>query len=336
MVPRNGLDGLKVPGDGWRHRRRIATCEHEDPRRNRGFGAGTPRAPPRFVISSDRAARLLFHDRPAALERIAQAAIGERRLVVTLEALDDPGLDLPPPIEADFVGRVADGSVLHVEMQGYRDTGFLSRLLRYHLALVAREPDRRVRSVAIWLVRPPASQRVDRIEIGDVTVRVSVMVLPDVPATRLLSDPELACLAPAADPEGRTSEELCALVAKVLRTHGATWAQRHMAAVAAALHGRYPQMVQAMKTEGLEPIVIVEDLVLYGMDQGYERGIREGVERGIREGRAAMARSMIIDALAERGIDLDEAQRSRIDSETDPDRLREWLRELVAGRALEL
>ncbi|MBI2896957.1 MAG: hypothetical protein HYY06_25590, partial [Deltaproteobacteria bacterium] len=106
-----------------------------------------------------------------------------------------------------------------------------------------------------------------------------------------------------------------------------------------------------MKTEGLEPIVIVEDLVLYGMDQGYERGIREGVERGIREGvergiregvergiregNAAIARA-ILDGLAERGIELDEAARGRIEAESDPERLRGWLRALVAGRPLEL
>jgi hypothetical protein len=90
--------------------------------------------------------------------------------------------------------------------------------------------------------------------------------------------------------------------------------------------------MQAMKTEGLEPIVI-EDLVRFGEDRGYERGLREGTERGLRD-LAALARA-ILDGLVERGVVLDAAQRARIEGETDPARLREWLRAVVAGRAIE-
>src|SRR6185503_4805976 len=98
----------------------------------------------------------------------------------------------------------------------------------------------------------------------------------------------------------------------------ASWAQRHMATVAAILHGRYDPMVQAMRAEGVEP-VLVEDLVRYGEDIGFARGLRVA----------------IFDAVAGRERVIDEAQRRRIETETDPERLRAWLRALVAGQPIE-
>ncbi|MBI2894497.1 MAG: hypothetical protein HYY06_13175 [Deltaproteobacteria bacterium] len=251
------------------------------------------------------------------------------------QTFDDARLDLPSPVEADFVARQADGGILHVEMQGYRDVRFVARLFRYHLALVLRYPDRPVRTVAIWLVKPPSSQRTDCIEMSNVTVRVTTIVVPDLPASTLLSDPVLACFAPAAEPEGRTSRELCRLVARALRANGATWALRNMAAVAAAMHGRYHEMMEAMKAEELQPIVI-EDLVRFGEDRGYERGMREGVERGMREGAAAAIVRAILAVMAQRGIAVDDALRSRIEAESDEARPREWLLALVTGDTIDL
>lgn len=85
-------------------------------------------------------------------------------------------------------------------------------------------------------------------------------------------------------------------------------------------------MMEAMKAEDLEPIVI-EDLVRFGEDRGYERGVREGAA-------SAIARA-ILDILAQRGSVLDDERRCRLDAEKDPGRLREWLLALVAGRPVD-
>ena len=61
------------------------------------------------------------------------------------------------------------------------------------------------------------------------------------------------------------------------------WPERHMAVVAAAMRGRYESMVTAMEQANLEP-VIIEDLVKFGEDRGYERGRLEGKEQGRVEG----------------------------------------------------
>jgi len=159
-----------------------------------------------------------------------------------------------------------------MESQGYRDSGFSERVLWYHVGFALRyRSKRRVRTVALWLIPLPSTQPRNEVAAGDITVKVTTIVLPEVPASSLLSDPATACFAAGSDAEGRTNDVLCAQVASALRARGASWPERHMAVVAAAMRGRYKSMVMAMEQANLGP-VIIEDLVKFGEDQGYERG----------------------------------------------------------------
>ncbi len=112
-----------------------------------------------------------------------------------------------------------------------------------------------------------------------------------------------------------------------------------MAVVAAIGRGRYKEMVRAMEQANLEPIVI-EDLVKFGQDQGFEQGLErgreEGLERGREEGSIANARSSLLEVFEARGITLGADERARIDAEPSLDRLRAWFRRaLTAASAAE-
>ncbi|MEI8257074.1 MAG: hypothetical protein WCJ30_15480 [Deltaproteobacteria bacterium] len=128
--------------------------------------------------------------------------------------------------------------MIHVECQGYRDAGFVERLFWYHLLLVLRHRARRVRSIAIWVTRPSRSQRVEAFEHGDVTVRMTTVVLEEVPAVTLLASGETACFAPGADAGGLSDAELCQRAAAKMAESHAGYYQRHMAVVAATTAGR--------------------------------------------------------------------------------------------------
>jgi hypothetical protein len=296
---------------------------------------------------SDRAFRLLAREQPDVFRAVIEAAApGVLRPGARLQphAVDDPRLDLPPPLGADLVARIDDDELWHVEFQGYRDATFLERLLYYHLALAVRYRTRRVRTIAIWLIHPPSTQRRHSITVGDVTLRLTSLVLPEIPASKLLADPRTACFAAAGDPESHSIARLCDEVAAVLARRGASWAERHMAVVAAAAHGRYHAMVDAMERHEMEP-VIVEDLVRYGEDVGYERGVREGLERGVREGlergvreglergvREGLERGVRVlrqnlnELLAARGLMTSAEEQAIIDAEREVTRLVGWLR----------
>jgi hypothetical protein len=285
------------------------------------------------LAKTDRAFHLLATESPDAFRLLIDLALpdllpaGAR---VDKEDLDESRLDIPAAIDADFVARVGASHLLHAEFQGYRDSKFLDRLFRYHLLLVLRYPERYVRTIALWMTTPSPRERQDMITRAGVTVHVAPLVVPELPASLLLAHAQTACLAPAADAEGRSDAVLCDLVAQSLAENRATRTQKYMAVVAAATHGRYTEMVSAMQRHDLEP-VIIEDLVRIGMDQGFERGIEQGLERGIEQGlergrneALEQVRQQLRDLLRARALECTPDEENRIDSETSLAKLLHW------------
>jgi hypothetical protein len=87
-------------------------------------------------------------------------------------------------------------------------------------------------------------------------------------------------------------------------------------------------MMGAMNEISMEP-VIIDDLVAFGEDIGFERGIKTGRLEGIREA--------LLTTFEARGIELGEPERARILEEPSMARLRAWLRRaFTAGSASEL
>ncbi len=297
---------------------------------------------------SDRAFRALARAQPDVIAGLL-AAVAPGLLPPGAALLPDDvaptHLDgLPPELDADFATRVAGDALAHVECQGYRDAGFEARTLWYHVGFALRNRGkRRVRTVALWLTSPPKGQPRGAMTVDDITVRVTTVVLHEVKASALLADPRTACFAAGANREGRSADELCAEVAGALRLRDASWAERHMAVVAAAMRGRYKSMVQAMDQANLEPVVI-EDLVKLGEDLGLKRGLKkglkeghkeghkegltkglkEGLTKGLKKGRRAEERSTLRRVLALRKLALSAEEEQRIDACTNLATLRRW------------
>jgi hypothetical protein len=300
-------------------------------------------APLPAVASSDRAFHLLANESPDAFRELIDLALPgllPRNARIDLEDLADSRLDVPAAIDADFVARVDASDLLHAEFQGYRDSKFLDRLFRYHLLLVLRYPERHVRTIALWMTTPAAAQRQGSITRAGVTVHVTSVVVPDLPASLLLARAQTACFAPAANAEGRSDAELCALVAQSLAENRATHTQRYMAVVAAATHGRYTEMVSAMQRPDLEP-VIIEDLVRFGMDQGFEKGVAQGLERGIEQGlergrneALEEVRAQLRAALHARGMLCTPEEQTQLDSERSLSKLVRWVALAVTAKGV--
>jgi hypothetical protein len=302
----------------------------------------------RAVASTDRTFRALARSEPEVVLALLRLALPDlmRDVSVSAEGVEDPKLDLPPPLEADMVARGDRKELLHVEGQGYSEVGFEQRVFRYHLLLVVRHPDHHVRTVALWLVRPPPEQRLGRIERDTVTVEVHTVVLPELPASPLLAHAGTVCFAAGADAEGRTDAELCRQVARALRRQNAGWQRLLLCAAVAAAAGRYDAMIQAMQEADLEP-PIIEDLVRYGRERGRREGVEEGVEMGRREGRRegvevgrregveAGTREGLLALIAARGFALSPEQQARIEGEHDAERLLGWLRRAALAASVD-
>jgi hypothetical protein len=277
---------------------------------------------------SDRAFRALARAQPdviaGLLAAVAPGLLPAGASLVADDVVPTQIDALPPELDADFATRVADDALAHVECQGYRDTGFAARTLWYHVGFALRNRGRRrVRTVALWLTTPPRAQRRDEMSVDDITVKVTTVVLHKVKASVLLADPRTACFAAGANREGRTTDALCAEVATALRARRASWAERHMAVVAAAMRGRYASMVTAMERANMEPVVI-EDLVKFGEDRGLKKGRRQG---RVEEERGTLRR-----VLSLRKLVLDPRLEQQIDACSELGTLRRWLDQAIFAK----
>lgn len=224
----------------------------------------------------------------AELLRAVKIGLVPRGVKLTMPDLGPTRLDaLAAPTDVDWVTQAGADRIIHLECQGYRDHAFRERLFWYHLGLALRHRPTRVETVALWLLDPPYSQHGGRITVGAITVEVTTVILPRVPAEALLDPPSTACFAAGVDAGMLSDEALCARVAEALVRGKASWYQRHMAVVAAAMAGRYDAMVAAMSNAGIEP-VIIEDLVRFGEDRGLEKGLEKGREQGLEKGLSAV------------------------------------------------
>jgi hypothetical protein len=235
------------------------------------------------MAKTDRAFRALCRQEPdivAALLRVVKPGLLSGAAVIVPDDVAPTQVDaLPPELDADWVARVDDDGVIHLECQGYRDVGFSERVLWYHVGLALRyRGTRRVRTVALWLVPLAEAQRKDVVTVHDISVQMTMIDLTRVSAARLLEDGRTACFAAGAHAGDWSKDELCRRVAVALAARRASWAERHMAVVAALVRNRYDAMVSAMEQANLEPIII-EDLVKFGEDRGFDRGVDRSFER---------------------------------------------------------
>ncbi len=242
---------------------------------------------------SDRAFRALSRAQPdviASMLRVLTPRLMPPNVQLVPDDVAPTHLDgLPPELDADWAVRVAEDDFVHLECQGYNDASFSERVLWYHLGFALRNRGkRRVRTVALWLKPLPAGQPRNLVAVSDISVRVKTIVLPDVLAVRLLVDPSTACFAAGANAGPWSEDELCRRVVTALAERKASWAERHMATVAALTRSeyRYEMMLTAMEQANLEP-VIIEDLVKYGEHRArrdiYAQQFAQRLERALTE-----------------------------------------------------
>jgi hypothetical protein len=268
------------------------------------------------MAATDRAFRALGRDEPATLLGLVQV------LAPTLwppghtpgALVDrDSRLDIPDPsLEVDAVfSDAASGVLWHLEGQGYHDPEFLERVLRYHLGLALRHWARQVRTIALWLRRPTPEERQEQLHHGDVSVRVTHLVLAEASARQLVADERTACFSPGGHDEGRGDALVCQQAVAVLQASGASLRRWQMAAVAARSQSaaRYHAMVRAMQQAGVRA-VLIEDLIQIGQEEGFERGLEKGLERGLEKGQARTLTRQIERKL---GRALGEGERQAVD-----------------------
>jgi hypothetical protein len=217
----------------------------------RASARGTAHAERAAMDLVKAALRRVARERPDVPELLVRELVFgavDPAAVLELVQLDEEAAG-DPAVGPDFLARIGADEMLHVEFQGYPDTGFVERLFRQHLTLALRHPEYLVTTVAFWLLRPPHPDRVEAIRRGRVMVHLASVVLPELKAARLLAREETASFAACADAEGWSNDELCDLVAGSLRSTPSAGCLRDAAIALASTCGRHEEMVRALTVE---------------------------------------------------------------------------------------
>lgn len=204
--------------------------------------------------------------------------------------------------------RFHDGSVGHLEWQGWPDPGFRSRTLGYHLNLTVKYAPVPVRTVIIWS-RVPSREELAPYVTAQMTLTFDHVILAHEDPEPLLADPATACFAMAC----RTDNPAALAVRVVDALRGAPARAAVVAALAARAVSSYVYDVfrREWEARGMEP-VIIEELARMLEDQGKEIGRREGEEIGRREGEVLTMRQGVVDLAEAYGLALDADRRAWI------------------------
>jgi len=240
------------------------------------------------VPSKDIALKDIFEEVPHRLSKIlAPAPIKE------LLPTNFPSTEL----RVDFLARLEDESVLHIEFQSFNDTNMPFRMLRYYLAILERYPSSPIKQLLVYVGNRKLRMK-SRLKLRNLTFSYEILDIRQIDCKVLLESPDpmdrlLACLCKV--------EDEVYLIEKLIKTmEGMNEEERKDYLLKALTLTELRPNLRIRLTEEVKPMPIVvrpEDIklpkrklrkdILYrlGLEEGKQIGLEEGKQIGLEEGR---------------------------------------------------
>ncbi len=237
--------------------------------------------------SKDIALKDIFEEIPHRLSKIlAPAPIKE------LLPTNFPSTEL----RVDFLARLEDDSILHIEFQSFNDTNMPFRMLRYYLAILERYPSSPIKQLLVYVENRKLRMK-SRLKLRNLTFSYEILDIRQIDCRVLLESPDpmdrlLACLCKV--------EDEVYLIEKLIRTmEGMNEEERKDYLLKALTLTELRPNLRIKLTEEVKPMPIVvrpEDIklskkklrkdVLYrlGLEEGKQIGLEEGKQIGLEEG----------------------------------------------------
>jgi len=248
------------------------------------------------VSSKDIALKDIFEEIPHRLSKIlAPAPIKE------LLPTNFPSTEL----RVDFLARLEDESILHIEFQSFNDTNMPFRMLRYYIAILERYPNSPIKQLLVYVGNRKLRMK-SRLRLRNLSFSYEILDIRQIDCRVLLESPDpmdrlLACLCKVEDEaylieklirtmEGMNEEErkdylLKALTLTELRPNlriRLTEEVRHMPIVVRPEDIRLPK--RKLKKDILYRLGLEEGKRI-GLEEGKQIGFQEGEIIGIEKGR---------------------------------------------------
>ncbi|WPM32302.1 Rpn family recombination-promoting nuclease/putative transposase [Hydrogenobacter sp. T-2] len=247
--------------------------------------------------SKDIALKDIFEEIPHRLSKIlAPAPIKE------LLPTNFPSTEL----RVDFLARLEDESVLHIEFQSFNDPNMPFRMLRYYLAILERYPNTPIKQLLVYVGNRKLRMK-SRLRLRNLTFSYEILDIRQIDCKVLLESPDpmdrlLACLCKV--------EDEAYLIEKLIKTmEGMNEEERKDYLLKALTLTELRPNLRIRLTEEVRHMPIVvrpEDIrlpkkmlrkdILYrlGLEEGKQIGLEEGKHIGLEEGLIKSAQEMLI------------------------------------------
>ncbi len=241
------------------------------------------------MFSKDIALKDIFEEIPQRLSKIlAPAPIKE------LLPTNFPSTEL----RVDFLARLEDDSILHIEFQSFNDPNMPFRMLRYYLAIWERYPSSPIKQLLVYVGNRKLRMK-SRLRIRNLTFSYEILDIRQIDCKVLLESPDpmdrlLACLCKV--------EDEVYLIEKLIKTmEGMNEEERKDYLLKALTLTELRPNLRIKLTEEVRHMPIVvrpEDIRLpkekLKKDILYRLGLGEGKQIGLEEGLLKSAQDMLI------------------------------------------
>ncbi len=238
--------------------------------------------------SKDIALKDIFEEIPHRLSKILSPAPIKELLPTNFPSTE---------LRVDFLARLEDDSILHIEFQSFNDPNMPFRMLRYYLAIWERYPSSPIKQLLVYVGNRKLRMK-SRLRIRNLTFSYEILDIRQIDCRVLLESPDpmdrlLACLCKV--------EDEVYLIEKLIKTmEGMNEEERKDYILKALTLTELRPNLRIKLTEEVKPMPIVvrpEDIklpkkklrkdILYrlGLEEGKQIGLEEGKQIGLEEGK---------------------------------------------------
>jgi len=239
------------------------------------------------VPSKDIALKDIFEEVPHRLSKILSPAPIKELLPTSLPSTE---------LRVDFLARLEDESILHMEFQSFNDTNMPWRMLRYYTAIVEKYKTHNIKQLVVYVGNEKLRMK-SSLKIKNLVFKYEILDIRQIDCKVLLESPDpmdrlLACLCKV--------EDEVYLIEKLIKTmEGMNEEERKDYLLKALTLTELRPNLRIRLTEEVKPMPIVvrpEDIklskkklrkdVLYrlGLEEGKQIGLEEGKQIGFQEG----------------------------------------------------
>jgi len=232
------------------------------------------------VPSKDIALKDIFEEVPHRLSKILSPAPIKELLPTALPSTE---------LRVDFLARLEDESILHMEFQSFNDTNMPWRMLRYYTAIAEKYKTHNIKQLVVYVGNEKLRMK-SFLKIKNLVFKYEILDIRQIDCKLLLESPDpmdrlLACLCKV--------EDEVYLIEKLIKTmEGMNEEERKDYLLKALTLTELRPNLRIRLTEEVKPMPIVvrpEDIKLpkkkLRKDVLYRLGLEEGKQIGLEEGR---------------------------------------------------